>query len=231
MNLLIPQGLTWRSLADELPIETWNIILSLLESNYDKFHLLTTFNDMFKCSVSFDEMIDLDKITTSQWFNNFSNISTNKFNQSFPKKFKYIQMNLFCPTNTSWIDYSVPIDHCNIPEGTTHLTFNIKNDNTIWESGIIPTTCEISLTNNDDEFITKYLPLSLQHIIFKLEIVNQQIGSIDFTRSNENEFVHIVSKNMWIKDDLFLIPINKNGIGVTLTWQRDLGIIIDFSRY
>ena len=84
--------------------------------------------------------------------------------------------------------------------------------------------------NNDDEFINQYLPLSLERIGFKLEIANQNVGSIIFTRVNENKFIHkVVSKNMWINDVLLLIPVNKNVVWITLTWNYELGIVIDFS--
>ena len=130
---------------DLLPVETWNLILSLLEKNSDRFHLLITFRDMFKCSVSFDEMIDLDKIRMSQWFDDFSNIQTNNITRSLPKKIKYFQINFISPaTTSSWIDCSISLDYYNIPEGITDLTFNIKNYETLWEDGIIPTTCQMT---------------------------------------------------------------------------------------
>ena len=49
-----------------LTLDVWNIIISLLENNRDKFCLLRVSTKMMKCQVSFDEIIDNEKIINSQ---------------------------------------------------------------------------------------------------------------------------------------------------------------------
>ena len=38
---------------DLLPLETWNIIVSFLENNREKYYLMTTCKDLSKCDVLF----------------------------------------------------------------------------------------------------------------------------------------------------------------------------------
>lgn len=64
-----------------LPIETWNIILSSLESNRDKYYLLITCKDISKCDVLFNEEISLVPIFKSQWFDYFTIIRSHMCSQ------------------------------------------------------------------------------------------------------------------------------------------------------
>lgn len=117
-----------------LPLETWNIILSSLESNYDKFHLLTTFRDMFKCSVSFNEMINLNKIIYSRWFNKFTNIFINDNVNELPLNITKLtfhdhfnsEVTMKIPSTVTHLAFGTyfqkSVDHC-IPSSVVELTF------------------------------------------------------------------------------------------------------------
>lgn len=119
---------------DLLPLEIWNIIFSSLESNHDKFHLLITFRDMFKCSVSFDEMMDLNKIINSQWFNKFTNIFINNNVNELPLNITKLtfrdnfnnEITMKIPSTVTHLAFGTyfqkSVDHC-IPSSVIELTF------------------------------------------------------------------------------------------------------------
>ena len=77
---------------DLLPIETWNIILSFIENNREKYYLLTTCKDLTKCDVLFNDGVELYFILKSQWFDNFTSIRTSMFSliEQRPKNIKNI---------------------------------------------------------------------------------------------------------------------------------------------
>lgn len=75
-----------------LPLETWNIIISFLENNREKYYLLITCKDLSKCDVLFNDYEELYFILKSQWFDNFTNIQMSIFSliTKRPKKVKNI---------------------------------------------------------------------------------------------------------------------------------------------
>lgn len=77
---------------DLLPLETWNIIVSFLENNHEKYYLLTTCKDLSKCDVLFTDYVELYFILKSQWFDNFINIQMSIFSSitERPKKVKNV---------------------------------------------------------------------------------------------------------------------------------------------
>jgi len=218
-----------------LPLETWNIILSLLESNRDKFHLLTTFKDMSKCSVSFDDSVNIKKIIKSQWFNNFKSINVNYnydnfvdtkeyyFSGPFPKELKSIQIN-----RSGSIDYESEIiidvmmyNFVKIPEGITHLTFNCNfdNKNILRDGNLIVIKWNWNLTG----LISDHLPNSLKYITFAANIIDekQEVESIQFTRDSKSPLRFLDEYG-----DYFLI--NTDYIDFKFKWDYDTCNIVHF---
>ena len=158
-----------------LPIETRNLILSLLESNSDKFHLLITFREMLKCPISFEESVNLDKIITSQWFDNFVSIIIRGFHGSekicgpYPKNLKYIEVNInnIPEDDTCIIQNDIYMNNFEFPEGITGLLFNCNFHNIPCDDDLFVTEWYLLAGN---QTIYKYLPASLECISIKITL-------------------------------------------------------------
>lgn len=208
-----------------LPLESWNIILSLLESNYDKFHLLTTFKGMFKCPVSFNELVDFNKITHSQWFNDFNRIKLRGFCGPYPKNVRYIEVNANgALENENWfISNTIHMNHFEFPEGITQLSFNcIFYDIPHTENSLIKYWCEFVNIHCDEnvfvidwrlstknQSIYEYLPKSLQCITFCSTIIDLQrnIKHVNFVKESSGIFINdtpcrLTHKDLLITRDL-----------------------------
>lgn len=176
---------------DLLPIETWNFILSLLESNRDKFHLLITFKNMFKCSVSFDELADINKITRSQWFDNFNSIKMIEFHGPYPKNLKYIEVNVnnITKDDTCIIENDIFMNYFKFPEGITDLLFNCNFHNIPRDNDLFMTEWHLFSGNKT---IYKYLPASLKYISFGSTIIDlrRNIKHITFTKEINGVFTN-----------------------------------------
>lgn len=209
-----------------LPLETWNIILSLLEENNDKFHLLITFRDMLKCSVSFDDLVNHKKIIHSQWFNKFHSMDVDinfgdfgavneyYFSGPFPEELKHIQINY-----QASLDYELEMivditmrNFVKIPEGITHLIFNYNfyNKNQLRSGNLIVIKLNWSLRGN----ISDHLPSSLKYITFTANIVDEK---------QEAEYIHFIrnSDSSEYFSNEYTFSINTDYIHFKFLWDYD----------
>lgn len=136
-----------------LTFDIWNFIISLLESNRDKFCLLMITTEMMKCQVSFNEAIDNKKIIGSRWYDFFYNIVI----------------------NSSQIDNSIDIATLKIPSKTKHLTFRITDSRLPRQNRMTDSyfhgTCAWSFNGPNKEYIKKNILSTIESITFSVRYV------------------------------------------------------------
>ena len=214
-----------------LPLETWNIILSLLKSNHDKFHLLISFKDMLKCNILFDDLVDINKIIHSQWFDNFRSISMIYGDRcakyiNFPRESKCVQI-IYKGTidGASWLDRhcyminnKISISDLHFREGIERLIFNCHFD----KKYISPVD---ELAKIIWSFKDMNLPISLKYITFTAIVNNSyKFENVDFVKY-DNSFQCSTIDNEFNTITIDEFPIDAKNITVHTHWNSNQGDI------
>lgn len=201
-----------------LTLDVWNIIISLLENNRDKFCLLRVSTKMMKCQVSFDEIIDNEKIINSQWYHSFHNIVI----------------------NSSSIDNSIDMAKLKIPSKTEHLTFRITDNRLSSQNKFTDSyfyeTCGWSFNADDKEYIKKNILSTIKSINFSVRYTE---SILDISQSDyylDNKFENsLISSNKYCpfvkyKDHSFMslnkyayiiFPLDDGKVSMYVGWVEE----------
>ena len=114
---------------------------------------MMTCSEIYKCRFYFNEMIDIEKITGSRWFNNFVDILVLNYASVFPSNVQYL---------TFGENFNQPIKKC-IPSFVTHLTFGRYFNQSI-ENSIPSLVTHLNFDNYFNKSIENNIPPSVTHL-------------------------------------------------------------------
>lgn len=150
--------------------DIWNYIISFIEDDKTKCCLIRITTYMSKCDFYFNDMIEINKIIHSQWFNKFTNILVNDTRIKIPLSvtkltfgfdFDYL-IKGFIPSTVIYLDlgdhFNMPIKEC-IPSSVTHLRFG-------WKYNMGYKDCISTVTHLTFSFYYNYkdsIPTSVTH--------------------------------------------------------------------
>lgn len=216
---------------DLLPLETWNIILSLLESNNDKFHLLISFKDMLKCSVLFDGLVDIGKIIHSQWFDNFKSVRiiygdrrTKYIN--FPRDSKNVEI-IYKGTIEGASSFNGRSIMINNKISTFDLHFHDEIESLIFNCSFYKNYVGPfnELANMTWSFKDMNIPTSLRCITFTATInSSRRFENIKFVKHNDN-FQHVTIDNRFNTFEINEFPVDTKNIRFYTNWNTKQGDI------
>lgn len=163
-------------------LDIWNHIASFIKDDKTKCCYIRTTNYMPKCDFYFNDMIEINKIVHSRWFNKFTNILVNDTKITLPFcvtkltlgfNFNY-RIENFIPSTVIDLDlgdrFNAPIKGC-IPSSVTHLRFGWNFNQEYWNDISSVTHLTFSwycnYINNPDN---NSIPSSVTHVTIEKDI-------------------------------------------------------------
>ena len=155
-------------------IDVWSYISLFINNDKDKCNLLMTSQELSHCKIFFHEMININSISESRWFHQFTNILTSSL-ATLPKNIKILNFaDKFNKPINNYISY-----------GVVHLSFGYMFNQSLYEC--IPS----SVTHL--EFRNKKISFSIYHSHFTHTLNDSISSSIKYL---------IIESNMINCDDI-----------------------------
>ena len=153
-------------------LDVWSYITEFIGTNNDKFRLMMTCTEISKCRFYFNEMIAVEKIAGSRWFNNFVDILVFDNTSILPSFTQYLTFKTDLPINnyisstvthlTFGSSFNQSVKNC-IPSSVTHLTFGFYFNQSI-ENSIPSSVTHLTFDNYFRQPIEKCIPPSVTHL-------------------------------------------------------------------
>lgn len=181
-------------------LDVWSHIAIFIDSDKDKCHLMITCKKISKCNFYFNEIICIEKIIGTAWFDRFTNIETDDLS-ILPRYLTHLKIGTWTFSYAAIFGDVTNYDfNGKIPLTVTHLTFpdnfNQKLDDCIPSSVIY-----INFGFNFDHPIKDRIPTSVTEITFGgrfNQMINKNIPSsvtkLNFTKYHI--FRHSIFENL-----------------------------------
>ena len=162
--------------------DVWEIIISCVETNSDKFNILITCKDFLNYQCIFNQAVSIHKIRESKWFDKFTNVNIDdreyipKNDQEFPLIVEKINIIFNC------YDYSVSNKLISFQKPSSlqyHIPLSTKKISLVYSrpNRRYPTAKIIEISWNYDSVISilNMIPLSVNTLFFEIRFKNADL--------------------------------------------------------